>query len=58
MNVDEEFEFRLKDLLHGLVNDMETMLETNLYRSTVVSDMHKKIDRAVLLTKPEESDTV
>lgn len=54
-NIDEN---KVKDLLHILMESMYTMLEDNLYRRTVVDDMHKRINSINLLTQPEKPDTV
>lgn len=54
-NIDEN---KVKDLLHILVESMYTMLEDNLYRRTVVDDMHKRINSTNLLTQSEEPDAL
>lgn len=54
-NIDEN---KVKDLLHILMESMYTMLEDNLYRRTVVDDMHKRINSTNLLTQPDDDDIV
>lgn len=54
-NLDER---KVKDLMHLLVESMYTMMERNMYRDSVVSELHVRIDQANLLTDQAPCATV
>jgi hypothetical protein len=49
---------KVKDVLHLVVESMYTMMDRNMYRDSVVSELHARIAQANLLTDQAPCATV